>query len=106
MTRIVTAQPFTARYCDECDTYIYVAGGPFADDDPTCTLADGIHWEIAHGLDYPEYEIGIPFMFWNEKTVQAEICPWASPIPADEYQNLKDSWEIMDRTLPAWIVSE
>lgn len=44
----VLAGPYCARLCPDCDTWIYTAAGPFAEGDPTKTLADMNHWEREH----------------------------------------------------------
>lgn len=105
MTKTKTAKPFEARYCPECDAWIYTADGPFAEDDRTKTVADYIHWAVEHSLDLPDADDFFPFFDWNDKTVTAEICREASPLPAADYKNMVDSWKIMGRELPSEICS-
>ena len=70
----IEAAPYTARRCDECDTWIYCADGPFAEGDPTKTLADAVHYEAVHGVE-PGPVVSFPFMSWNDETVTAERVP-------------------------------
>jgi len=80
----VEAQPYEARLCTVCDTWIYTAAGPFAEGDPTKTMADILHYE-AHAL--ARDGIGFPFMRFNEEPVRAIKEPEAKdslPINTDD----------------------
>ena len=43
-----TAEPYTARLCTICNEWVYVADGPFAENDRTKTLADTQHYKEVH----------------------------------------------------------
>lgn len=79
---LVTAQPFEARQCPECKLWIFTAAGPFAEDDPTKTEADWLHWEAEHLPDDPAAReavtIGFPFFSYNEEPVEASMA-YADP---------------------------
>lgn len=84
------AAPFDARLCGGCDTWIYTANGPFAEDnDPTKTLADFMHWEREHATpeELSGSAIGFPFMPYNEEAVSAvwENAPEPELSPAEKY---------------------
>jgi hypothetical protein len=69
------AEPYTARQCPICKTWVYCADGPFAEDppDPTKTLADYDHWANFHAdpalLNLPA--VGFPYFDWNDEPVEA-----------------------------------
>lgn len=71
-----TAPPYTARRCPVCGEWVYCADGPFAEGDPTKTVADWNHWEARH-LDPatdtgPGSAVGFPFFDWNDEPVDIE----------------------------------
>lgn len=72
--RTVWAEPYTARRCPACETWVYVAGGPFAEGDPTKTVADWLHWQRLH-LDDGDTAttIGFPYFYFNETAVEASL---------------------------------
>ncbi len=72
--RTITAEPYTTRRCPECETWVYVDDGPFAENDPTKTVADWLHWERLH-LDEADRAsaIGFPYFNFNETPVEATI---------------------------------
>lgn len=72
-TRTVWAEPYTARQCPECETWVYVADGPFAEGDPTKTLADTLHWERLHLEKSPATSFGRPYFYFNETPVEATL---------------------------------
>lgn len=68
----VKAGPYEARLCPACDTWIYTAAGPFAEDDMTKTMADILHYEAEHKTDRIEEGVfGFPYMRHNEEPVDA-----------------------------------
>lgn len=74
MTDTIKAQPYEARRCPICNTWIYTAGGPFSEDDPTKTYADYDHLHTEH----PEViqgagngSVGFPFFSYNDEPVDA-----------------------------------
>jgi hypothetical protein len=71
-TRLM-AQPYDARQCPKCKVWVFTAAGPFAEGDPTKTVADWLHWEAEH-LDPAEADkpaIGFPFFSYNDEPVEA-----------------------------------
>jgi hypothetical protein len=69
----VVVGPYEARLCPACRTWIYTAAGPFAEEDPTKTLADLNHWEDA-GHQRPEgMTFGRPYFHWNTKPVEVDV---------------------------------
>jgi hypothetical protein len=66
------APPFTARQCPICKQWIYCANGPFAEDDPTKTLADWYHYDREHrpAGTGNEAVVGFPFFDWNDEPVE------------------------------------
>ena len=75
--RTVRAEPYTARQCPECDTWVYVDDGPFAENDPTKTVADWRHWERLHLYEADQGDaIGFPYFNFNETPVEAMIERW------------------------------
>jgi hypothetical protein len=69
----VIAAPYDARRCPDCDTWIYTAAGPFAEDDPTKTMADFLHWSREHATEEERTAtcVGFPFFDYNEAPVSA-----------------------------------
>jgi hypothetical protein len=69
------AEPYTARRCDICDTWIYCADGPFAEGDPTKTIADYDHWAAHHATpaELAGPVIGFPYMPWNDGPVKIAV---------------------------------
>jgi len=65
----VSAGPYEARLCEICDTWIYTAAGPFAEGDPTKTMADIVHYEREHAPR--RGQVSYPFMRFNVAPVQA-----------------------------------
>lgn len=68
MADTITAGPYEARLCRVCGEWVHTAAGPFAEGDPTKTLADLYHYEDEHG---PVEGFGIPYMPFNEEPVTA-----------------------------------
>lgn len=67
----VHAPAFTARQCPACDTWVYVADGPFAEGDPTKPLAGAMHYDLWHATAEDRGRVGIPYMRWNTEPVRA-----------------------------------
>lgn len=74
-TRNVWAEPYDARQCPECETWVYTAAGPFAEGDRTKTMADWLHWERFHLEEHPTpaTAIGFPFFDYNDTPVEAVL---------------------------------
>lgn len=77
-TDTVVAGPYQARQCPECKVWIFTDLAPYAEDDPTKTLRDYLHWFAHHGQE-PEPDpngvtvIDIPWFTHNSETVEAVI---------------------------------
>jgi hypothetical protein len=70
----VLAQPYDACQCPRCEAWIYVADGPFAEQDPTKEMATWLHWRDEHLTDEERTEtraIGFPLFDYNEQPVEA-----------------------------------
>lgn len=69
----IAAEPWTARQCPTCGVWVYVADGPFAEDDPTKSLTDWFHWRDEHlpDEDRGAVAIGFPFFMYNDQPVDA-----------------------------------
>lgn len=72
----VTAQPYEARRCPECNVWVYTAAGPFAEGDRTKTLADILHAETEHDPERGASTAGTvvtecAWFPYNEEPVQA-----------------------------------
>jgi len=82
----ITAEPYTARRCPDCEVWVYVADGPFAEGDRTKTLADADHYERHHQPAPVEGAFGFPYFDWNTETVQAvrEETPAPAPLTYED----------------------
>lgn len=71
----ILAGPYEARQCPICEVWIYTAGGPFAENDPTKTQADYYHWEAAHATaeQLNSAVVGFPYFPHNTEPVTAII---------------------------------
>ena len=70
------AEPYDARLCPVCETWIYVADGPFAEGDPTKPLADFNHWRREHATEeekIPGATVTFPFFDYNDEPVEAVV---------------------------------
>ena len=67
------AAPYDARQCPICETWIYIAAGPFAEGDATKTLADFYHWAGKHATpeELSATAVGFPFFDYNAEPVEA-----------------------------------
>jgi|TARA_Y100000401_G_C8276477_1_gene201123 hypothetical protein len=59
---------YTAQFCSECEKWIYVADGPFAENDRTKPMMGDLHYQTFHP-DADQFK----YMFWNEKPVAATV---------------------------------
>jgi hypothetical protein len=71
----VVAQPHDACQCPRCKVWIYVAAGPFADEDPTKEMATWLHWRDEHLTDEERRDqtraFAFPLFDYNEQPVEA-----------------------------------
>jgi hypothetical protein len=72
---LVDAKPYEAQLCPTCDTWIYTAAHPFAEDDPTKPLRDYLHHEREHmdPDDRDASRVGFPFFRYNTEPVRAVL---------------------------------
>lgn len=76
MDRKIVAEPYDAGQCPICKVWVYLAAGPFAEDnDPTKPLADYNHWAREHATpeELSGSVIGFPFFSYNEQSVEAVL---------------------------------
>lgn len=71
----VTAAPYEARQCPECKVWVYTAAGPFAEGDPTKTMADCLHYERAHADKVERFgnAIGFPYFNYNTTVIHTAV---------------------------------
>jgi hypothetical protein len=79
-SKIISAAPYDAKQCPICQTWVYVARGPFAENDRSKPIADFEHYEREHATpaDYstsPTSAVvfGIPYFPYNDTRVNAVL---------------------------------
>lgn len=72
-TETITAEPYTARQCPDCNVWVYCDDGPFAENDRTKTVADWLHYRDEHmpADDAGKSVIGFPYFSYNDTAVTA-----------------------------------
>ena len=77
-TETITAEPYQARRCPECDKWIFTDAAPFSENDRTKTERDWVHWERFHEDPATRESgpngavvIGFPFFTYNTEPVEA-----------------------------------
>jgi hypothetical protein len=73
----VVAPPFTSRWCETCEQWIFVDASPFGENDRTKPIRDMIHVDVHHPelVEHDGRGIGAsyPWMISNEVEVEAVI---------------------------------
>ena len=69
------AEPYRARQCPACETWVFTDAEPFAENDRTKTQRDWLHWERYHLAEAEPRSFGFPFFRYNTEAVDAVLEP-------------------------------